>query len=364
MDSSQVKTALGNQNVAAFLRCIRQGESNQTDSAYRLVNGGGLFNDFSAHPYGKLPTTQGGRAAGAYQFLPTTFADVQARYPAECPDFSPASQDFAAVVKIADRGALNDVIAGNFQQAVAECRKEWTSLPGASENAAGNTLAKYLQVYEQYGGHLADTAQPPAPVTDESVEARPQDKQSAATAKGTSVPVALALMPLLTQLIPQLIGVFKPGSQLSAQATAAAQVVSDAVTTATNSPNLQAAIEKMQSDPDAKQAAATAVTQVWYQITEVGGGIEGARKGAVTQGALPLWKNVAFIVTALLMPAVYIVIYAVLFRPDYSEQMRTVVVTAVITGLLGSITGYFLGSSLGSSKKDDTIQAQTIAPTQ
>ena len=41
---------LSNPNVQAFLRVIRAGETSQDDVAYRMMFGGGLFDDFSRHP--------------------------------------------------------------------------------------------------------------------------------------------------------------------------------------------------------------------------------------------------------------------------------------------------------------------------
>ncbi len=74
-------------NVAAFLRVIRQRESSQDDSAYTVINGGAHFTDFARHPWHGIPTTQGARACGAYQFLGTTWSDVAARY--GIADFTP-----------------------------------------------------------------------------------------------------------------------------------------------------------------------------------------------------------------------------------------------------------------------------------
>lgn len=172
---AQLRVALSHANVGAVLRVIREGESNQTDAAFLLINGGARFSSYEAHPFGELPTTRGGKAAGAYQFLPTTWADLRRRYAWALPDFSPASQDAGAVLLIHDRGALDDVLAGRFDEAIAKLRPTWTSLPGAAENSGRYTMARALEVYRRYGGELARDDQPAAPIEDRSTPARPED---------------------------------------------------------------------------------------------------------------------------------------------------------------------------------------------
>ena len=162
----QLRALVNNPNCKGFSRLLRQGETNQTETAYRTINGGALFTDFSKHPFGELPTTQGGKAAGAVQWLPTTWADLHRRYPIDCADFSPAAQEFGTVAKLEDRRALDDVLAGNIAEAVRKCRQEWTSLPGAAENSGRYTLDAALAVYRSYGGQLNEIplpmpAQPP-----------------------------------------------------------------------------------------------------------------------------------------------------------------------------------------------------------
>ena len=352
LDPTVIRQALKDKNVQAFLHLIRHGESNQTGAAYLLVNGGSHFSDSSKHPFGSLPTTEGGKAAGAYQFLPTTWARLAKAYPEDCADFGPAAQDFGAVALLLLRKALPNIIAGKIDDAIVQCRQEWTSLPGASENS-GKTLAEFHQVYLQYGGSFEEQEQPSAPIEDRSTPAEQP--------KGPTMPLILALMPVLAQMLPQLASIFKPGVTPTDRAVGAAQAIADAVTQATGTTNLQSAIEKIQADPDAKHAASDAVNSIWFQITEVGGGVQTARAAVIQQASVPPYKNVAFLVTLLLLPAVYLVIYAVLLTPNYSEQLRTVVVTAIVLSLLGGITSYFYGTTLSSSKKDDTIAAQQQA---
>lgn len=193
MDATRLAVALSHANVGAFLRVLRQGESSQGDDAYTIINGGAHFSSFDAHPFGELPTTRGGRAAGAYQFLPTTWADLRRRYPWALPDFAPRSQDAGAVLLINDRGALADVIAGRLDAAIVKLRPEWTSLPGASENSGRYTLARARDVFLRYGGALAGAdTQAPAPIEERGVPYVPPEPQQEAP-----MPALMALAQIL-----------------------------------------------------------------------------------------------------------------------------------------------------------------------
>lgn len=190
--AEQIRAALAHRNGRAMLRVIREGESSQTDDAYSVVNGGAHFSDFSRHPYEGMRSPPG-RAAGAYQFIATTWGDVVRRFPNDCRDFSPASQDFGAVVKLDDRGALADVIAGRLDAAIVKLRPEWTSLPGASENSGRYTLARARDVFLRYGGALAGAdTQAPAPIEERGVPYVPPEPQQEAP-----MPALMALAQIL-----------------------------------------------------------------------------------------------------------------------------------------------------------------------
>lgn len=146
------KSLVNNPNVRAMMRVIRQGESSQDDSiAYRMIIGGKLFSSFADHP--RIFGTPTSTAAGAYQITKTTWDEVRAKM--GLPDFSPASQDMAALGRIAYRGALPAVLAGDLDAAIKKLRLEWTSLPGAAENnSAAGGIAKARGVFVAWGGSL------------------------------------------------------------------------------------------------------------------------------------------------------------------------------------------------------------------
>jgi muramidase (phage lysozyme) len=145
-------------NVAAFLSTIRHAEGTAGPTGYRMHFGGELFAHFADHPRRAVTRSLGGQpltstAAGAYQFLARTWDDVQATL--ELPDFSPASQDVAAVFLIRRRGALADVRAGRFDDAIAKCAREWASLPGSPYGQPVKTLERVREVYAAAGGAFA-----------------------------------------------------------------------------------------------------------------------------------------------------------------------------------------------------------------
>lgn len=145
------KTAIAYKNLRAFLIMIQYSEGTFGKDGYNKLYGGSLFQDFSRHPNQKqtkwgLTST----AAGAYQILSKTWAELQTKL--QLPDFSPTSQDKAAVELIRRRKALDDVYAGRFTEAIAKCRKEWASLPGAGYGQNEKNITNLLAVIKASGG--------------------------------------------------------------------------------------------------------------------------------------------------------------------------------------------------------------------
>lgn len=156
--SGGVMTITEQKNIAAFLKMIRVSEGTAGPNGYRTLVGGGLFSDFTDHPRRLVTIISNGRpitssAAGAYQMLSRTWAGVKGRL--MLTDFSPSSQDRAAIELVRQRGALADVRAGRFADAIFKCRKEWASLPGAGYNQPENSFASLFAAYVQAGGSVA-----------------------------------------------------------------------------------------------------------------------------------------------------------------------------------------------------------------
>lgn len=150
---------LASPNLQAFLRLIRAGESSQGPEAYRTVVGGGQVDSLVDHPRQRIYIQSLGvwsTAAGAYQFLSRTWDECASAL--QLRDFSPASQDQAAVFLIQRRGALADALAGRIEQAIGKCRNEWASLPGSPYGQPTRTVAQALATYRQFGGQLEGAA--------------------------------------------------------------------------------------------------------------------------------------------------------------------------------------------------------------
>ena len=140
-------------NLRAFLIMIQYAEGTFGKDAYRKLYGGSLFNDFSKHPNTRI--TKWGitsTAAGAYQILNKTWVEISAKL--GLTDFSPASQDRAAMELIKRRKALDDVYAGKFLTAIEKCKKEWASLPGAGYKQNERSATSLLSVYKIAGGNV------------------------------------------------------------------------------------------------------------------------------------------------------------------------------------------------------------------
>jgi lysozyme len=148
--------ATGLKNLAAFLLMIQYAEGTYGVNAYRTLYGGSLFHSFHQHP--NTAITKWGitsTAAGAYQFLYSTWTilvkDVGLN------DFTPASQDKAAIELIRSKGALPDVLQGKIAEAVFKCRKVWASLPGAGYGQNEKNIESLLRFYVAAGGQLTNS---------------------------------------------------------------------------------------------------------------------------------------------------------------------------------------------------------------
>lgn len=122
------KTLVNNPQVRAILALIRKGEGTADAGGYSRLFGGGTFSSYADHPrqsvkrWGLTST-----AAGAYQMLSKVWDETAKLMGLN--DFSPRNQDIAALGRIAARGALEDVLAGNLGAAIRKLNKEWASLP-------------------------------------------------------------------------------------------------------------------------------------------------------------------------------------------------------------------------------------------
>jgi lysozyme len=149
--------ALQNSQVRAFLALIRKGEGTADAAGYSRLVGGGSFGSWADHPRKSVYLSRLGTsstAAGAYQILSRTWDIV--RLQAGLSDFSPESQDLAAVQLIRNRGALADVLAGRIEAALRKCSYEWASLPPWRYSKQGTiNMERALSLFNSFGGEIA-----------------------------------------------------------------------------------------------------------------------------------------------------------------------------------------------------------------
>lgn len=138
---------------AAVLYMIRSCEHSASDVAsgmdYQTFYGGARFQDMSDHPLNTgemqgvpLPAqvcinagfSDGvcvSTAAGGYQFTKPTWNEIRDYGGTHLPDFTPESQDVAALRLLSKIGALPLIDAGNIQAALPKIGTRWASIPGA-----------------------------------------------------------------------------------------------------------------------------------------------------------------------------------------------------------------------------------------
>lgn len=153
-----IDDATPEQRLAAFLYMIRASEHRfpqdvDNDACYALFYSGIPFVNMSDHPV-LTKELRGVRlsdamcrdagfgpgcvstAAGAYQIIRPTWERVRASgaWGVRLGDFSKASQDEAARRILQMVGALDHVLAGDFESAIGAASTQWASLPKATAN--------------------------------------------------------------------------------------------------------------------------------------------------------------------------------------------------------------------------------------
>lgn len=161
--SSNLGMTNGELNARAFLSTIKQCENGGNEPLdYNSWNGfvNGVVREFTEKSFQEAPSEygdhpgypkgSGSSAAGAYQFLEGPYKDFQKAYPDQLKDFSPESQDRAALLLLRERRALTNVLNGDLDAAVNKLNKPvggeaWSSLPGASESHV--SMAKFKELF-------------------------------------------------------------------------------------------------------------------------------------------------------------------------------------------------------------------------
>lgn len=349
-------------NLSAFLRVIRAGETGQGDSAYRTMFGGGLFDDFSDHPRQKVTRgTLTSTAAGAYQFLSKTWDECAKAL--NLPDFSPASQDAAAVFLIKRRGALEDVEAGRIQQAIVKCNREWASLPGSPYGQPTRTMDMALATYQRYGGTLEQSQATPewrAPAGEADIT--PPEKPMA--------PFIAAGLSALIQNAPSLIRIFGDSPQAEKNAKAA-ETVAAIAQQVTSQPTVEGAVKAIESDPAVAAQYREAVHKSMtsgelLQIMVTAGEADDKSRGLALDRNLQLvsasggrWLWLLGGIAALVIVMSYLMTAGVLFWKDstFSDETKALLLGQVVIFGFVTILGFLYGSNI-SNKIDQRDKAQ------
>ena len=174
-----------------------------------------------------------------------------------------------------------------------------------------------------------------------------------------AIAAAKAFLPELVSLLPFLGGLFGSGSEVSNRNIAAATAVADAVVKATNSPNLQAAVEAMKEDPEALAAAKVAVMDILPTITEGGGGgIKGARDfvGSQMDGRGGRILEVVTYTTLMFLAVANGLAVFVFIKNGESGLLNTVIQADIGATLMA--LGFWLGTSVGSQRKTELLEAK------
>ena len=141
----------------ALLNTIRYAEGTWKegkDLGYRILYGGGQFQDLSRHPDRVIVKRYASAAAGAYQFLPGTWKDVSRNL--DLPSFAPEHQDQAALHLVKKRGALQEVDRnGLTKTAMNSLAPEWASFPThAGHSAYGQPVKTHAELLAFYNDNL------------------------------------------------------------------------------------------------------------------------------------------------------------------------------------------------------------------
>ena len=143
----------------ALLNTIRYAEGtwkDGEDKGYRIMYGGGQFQDLSRHPERVVVKRYTSAAAGAYQFLPKTWNGVAKEL--KLASFEPRHQDQAALHLVERRGALADIDQqGLTKDAMAKLAPEWASFPTkAGRSAYGQPVKSHQELASFYSSNLRE----------------------------------------------------------------------------------------------------------------------------------------------------------------------------------------------------------------
>jgi muramidase (phage lysozyme) len=159
--NNSFNSLIDNPNARRYLDVIAksEGTAGYMNNGYNTMFGGDQFSEMSDHPriLKEFTQTDGKKnktsAAGRYQFTQSSWDEAAAAL--GLTDFSPSSQDMAALYLIQRAGQLDNVVNGNFEGATAGLGGVWASLPSS-------TYAQPKHSYDAMQGFYDMQNTPPA----------------------------------------------------------------------------------------------------------------------------------------------------------------------------------------------------------
>ena len=147
----------------AMLNTIRYAEGtwvNGDPSGYRMLFGGSFVSSLERHPDRVMRSPRyASAAAGAYQFMPFTWAMVSRSL--RLSDFQPEAQDQGALYLIQRRGGLHMVDRGELTpELAARLAPEWASFPTlAGSSYYGQPVKRFDDLRRFYEDNLSQLRQ-------------------------------------------------------------------------------------------------------------------------------------------------------------------------------------------------------------
>ncbi|WP_033576163.1 glycoside hydrolase family protein [Dickeya chrysanthemi] len=165
--SGDISKLVDNPNARAYLDAISkaEGTAGHMNGGYNTLFGGEQFANMSDHPRILKPFTQTDgvqnktSAAGRYQFTQKSWDEAASAL--GLTDFSPRSQDMAALWLIQRAGQLDNVVNGDFMSATNGLGGVWASLPSspyAQPKRSQADMANYLGDYGYRAGAVPTPA--------------------------------------------------------------------------------------------------------------------------------------------------------------------------------------------------------------
>lgn len=178
-------------------------------------------------------------------------------------------------------------------------------------------------------------------------------------------PFTITAVTSLIKEVPDLIRIFgKDGENTERNAQVAEKVV-DIAKAITGEPTAQGAVQAVQADPEVRQAVQKSIRESWMELTEVGGGVNEARKFAVSIQNSPYAHVVAVVSYAglgligfanlVVFLALGIAIVTDHKSIDQMFQMASTLVQADIGASL-IVFGFWLGSSVQKSRTSTEVR--------